>query len=77
MNNQLAPSPWENYKHIRNRALIWILVFFLGSLAITYVSVRLLSSTTPGLVFALVAMLAAAFSSSGRTTNSTAALHQP
>jgi hypothetical protein len=62
MNNQVTPGAWENYKRVRNRALTWILVFFLISPAVAYVSVRLIASTTPGLVFALVAMLVAAFS---------------
>ena len=61
MNNQLTPGAWENYKRVRNRALTWILVFLISP-AVAYVSVRLIGSTTPGLVFALVAMLVAALS---------------
>ncbi len=62
MNNRPTLGAWENYKRVRNRALTWILVFFFGSPAIAYASVRLIGSTTPGLVLALAAMLAAALS---------------
>jgi len=62
MNKHSTRGPWESYRRVRNRALTCILVFFLIPPAVAYVSVRLIGSTTPGLVLALVSMVVAAFS---------------
>jgi len=55
-------NSWDDYKRVRKRAVIWTLVFFFGSEAISYASIRFFGSPILGFAFAFASMAVALFS---------------
>ena len=62
MNKATFEAAWHDYKRVRSRAAILTLVFLFLTPVFAYVGITLVGSTVPGLMFALVTMMAAVIS---------------
>jgi len=54
--------PWQEYKRLRNVAVLWIAAFATLPLFIAYISTQIVGSVVPGFVLALITMAGAVFS---------------
>jgi hypothetical protein len=62
MNKATPEAAWHDYKRVRSRAVVLTLVFLFLTPVFAYVGIPLVGSTVPGLIFALVTMMAAVIS---------------
>src|SRR5712691_932709 len=56
MNQRPYSDAWSDYKKLRNRVVVWTLLFMFLPLSVAYVTARMFGSAIPGLVLAFIAM---------------------